>query len=311
MKSIYLQTLKRLFRPLNMIIYYLVMLVASVGVSLFLRYGISNGEMNLQGMVISTKALIYILAFVWLTGMPFIVNLVAHGTGLFATEEYEGTMVLLVSKPVSRTQIVSGKLLALITSCLFHQAAALILTYSVISAFSGVDPDVLTMLLSVFPGIMLYGLFVTLFFTSIAGAMSTIFRKKVGAIVISLVFVFITFAVFPIVRSVLQSFDIYEKYFIYIFDVNYHFGTVFNSAVGLFTSVAMPREILSILGAFTGTYVPVSVDPDISALDVNSFRNSYAQADFINIIVLLAVYSAVMVVLYFFTYRRMNRKDIS
>lgn len=307
MKPIFNQTINRMFRLKNVLIYLGIVLVPSVIIALAARFNSGGG--SLSEIKTSINAIFMLLVFLWLTGIPYIVNIVSHGTGLFASEESEGTMSLLVSKPVRRSDIVFGKILALITASFIYQIISIVLSYFVFYFFSGIDVDVIVVLISTLPGVLLYSLFVTIFFSALSSAMSMVFKKKVAGIVISLLFLFVAFGIFPVIRSLLMFENLYVTGRVYLFDFNYHFGLIFHNIMSSFNSDLLSSSAMTIVGAFTGVYANPAFDMDVVAF--MGYGNSGGVINYINPILLTSTYLIVAVLLFVFVFVRMERKDIN
>lgn len=307
MKAIFNQTINRMFRLKNVLIYFGIVVIPTILIALGIRFG--SDELSLSEIQSMVNGIYMLVVFLWLTGIPFIVNIVAHGTGLFASEEAEGTMSILVAKPVNRYEIVLGKVLGLAVASFVYQIISLIFSQFIFYFLSGVDVDTVSVFASSIPSVLLYSLFVTIFFTALSSAMSVIFKKKIAGIIIALLFLFVTFGVFPIVRSLMQFSNAYTKYHVYLFDFNYHFGLIFQSIQSLFSSDLLSSSANVIVGTLTGTYTQSTYDMDIVAYSGYGFGAS--PVSYINPTVLTLIYLLVAALLFVFVFWRMNKKDVN
>jgi ABC-type transport system involved in multi-copper enzyme maturation permease subunit len=116
--------------------------------------------------------------------------IMAIGSGLFATEESEGTMRILLAKPITRESVIFGKILGLIAGSFIYMITTLIISVTLYSLITGLDKDVLLSLLSIVPSYIIYGIFVIIFLSSIASLFSSLFKKRIPAIILLIVFIF-------------------------------------------------------------------------------------------------------------------------
>jgi len=93
------------------------------------------------------------------------------GSKLVAGEESEGTLSILVSKPVKRSHIIFGKLAGLIVSMLQYSILLIIITIAVSGCIITTDPDILKIFLKYIPGMFLYLLLVIVAFSSFSGSL--------------------------------------------------------------------------------------------------------------------------------------------
>ena len=154
---------------------------------------------------------------------------------LISDEIKTGTMVTLVSRPISRFKIILGKYFALlvyglIVSVIFLSSVCIIarLKYQFTEIFE------------FFIIHFLYSLMVHIIFGSLTMAFSSAFKKPRNAALIPAILVIITFFVLMTFRPLLMmSFrypdevPIYEKYQLYHFDLGYHLMNVYTYFVEL------------------------------------------------------------------------------
>lgn len=303
-KPIFSQTIKRMFRLKEVLIYFSIVLLPVLVVSL----STNRGNDSLYAEMKSVQGTFFILSFLWLTGIPFIINLLAHGTGLFASEEAEGTMPLLVIKPVRRYEIVLGKILALFTASMMYQVITLVLSLFVFYFLAGLDADSVQMLLKITPGILLYATVISLFFTALSSAMSVIFKKKIAGIIIALLFVFAAYGIIPAFKGMLIMTGAYEKFYLYIFDFNYHLGLLFKTFVLIFSRSGTTISAMSNIDSVIGNYMIHKNDMDV--IRPPGYINSGIELTYINPVLLTAVYIILSALLFAFVFRRMNKKDL-
>ncbi len=151
--------------------------------------------------------------------------IVIGSTGPLISEELRsGTLLFLVSKPISRTKIILSKFIALFvfgTTISFLSLS--IICIIAIMKYSFVD---IGSYLGIF---FLYGLIITLFFGGITMGFSSIFSRPRNVLLLPLALVIFSFLVMMMFKPLLL-FAIdnwYEDLFLYNFDIGYHFSNIF------------------------------------------------------------------------------------
>jgi len=189
---------------------------------------------------------------------PIILTVV--GAPLIAEELKSGTMLTLISKPISRGEILITKYLAL--TCF-----GFLLNISSLSLITLIAP-----LKYAFEGVaeffvinLLFSLIVQLFFQSIAFGCSCFFKKTRNAILIPLLIIIITFFVLMTFRPLFMymylgdsEVPIYVQFQLYHFDLAYH---LFNGYIGLLNIISggVSESMLYFLygfGLYTQEYDP-------------------------------------------------------
>ena len=162
----------------------------------------------------------------------FIINIsvifsiiISMGTApLISYEIKEGIMLMLVSKPINRTNIFLSKFLAvfLFGSVISFISLSLIclLTYAFYPFYD---------ILPFFAVVYIYSLIVLLFFECVTMGISCISRKPKNVVIIPVGLIIFLFLAFLIVKSLLMmgGTNNYEKYGLYIFDLGYHFANFY------------------------------------------------------------------------------------
>lgn len=247
-----------------------------------------------------------LLAFLAIVGV-FIWVVCANGaTGLFASEIHEGTLRLLISKEISRKELVLGK----ISGMLLGSMGFIILIFASLlfafTLFSGVDSDMMTMLLKCTVVYMAYGVVVIFIVGGIGTFLSTCFKKKVPAILILVILGALVFGILPIVRIILLETGIYNKWNLQFIDINYHLAMIFNQFLDWIGGLSSNQGQLGMYSVFTNAYVYTSPDIDVTF----NTNNVYALNQALHGIVVTAVYLGTTILLYVLSFRKMERKDI-
>jgi len=217
---------------------------------------------------------------------------------LISDEIRSGTMLTLISKPISRIKIIGSKYLALLSYGLFISCCSLVfISLSALFKFPAVE------VFQFFIIHLLYSILVLFIFGSLTISFSTIFKKPRNAALIPAVVVVFTFLIFMSFRSMLMwSFEpgempIYEKYQLYHFDLGYHLANVYYLIVESIISI-IPTEMVFFFELF-GLY----------KFDFNSLE--YTQTNYyspIGSLILLLVLTVIFLVIGIFYFKK---RDIS
>ncbi len=168
------------------------------------------------------------LGFVYLmltTSIVFSIIISVSTAPMISFEIREGTMLMLVSKPISRANIFLSKFLAVFTFGFLINLISLsitcLLTYARYPFY-----DVLPFFLV----ILVYSLIILVFFECLTMGLSCILRKPRTVLIIPVGFIIFLFLVFLMFKPLLLlggETNLYEKYHLYIFDLSYHFANAY------------------------------------------------------------------------------------
>ncbi len=159
------------------------------------------------------------ILYYWPAGLIFTLVLSGKSAGLIADEVDRGTMLTLVSKPISRIQIVTGKYIAVfVYGAVFNFISLFLIFWISVLTVSG---NILHFFgtLPFFGLIFGFSLFVEFIFLNISISLSSIMSngRKAGTVVFFIIIS--SYLVFFLFR---MMGDIYTKYSLYYFDIGYH-----------------------------------------------------------------------------------------
>ncbi|RLJ06214.1 MAG: hypothetical protein DRP18_01375 [Candidatus Aenigmatarchaeota archaeon] len=216
--------------------------------------------------------------FVWVSGACIGIFSSLICSSFVAEEASDKTLLLMVSKPVSRT----GFLLSKFTGFLI-----LALIYSVLSAFASIyaitsflNLDLLTFfrMLQAVPSLIGFSILVSLFFGSLGVFFSSLTSSKLKVVVPVIGILVFSFFVFAPVRGIARDNGIYSGQVLEFTDLGYDFGNLYVSILKM-NSVKTIPFIQSMLGMVTGVYkIPehmVRIDFDQGFILENLERESY------------------------------------
>lgn len=168
------------------------------------------------------------VSFLWIAGFFLAFLVAANAAGFVAKEESDGTLLLLSSKPVSRRQIVLGKLAALIVRTVLLEAVLLTLVAVLFRFALGLEEDALVALLKAVPWLVLYSLLIIAFFGAISLALSVLTKNLIAIMVIMSCLITFCFLLGPMVRSMMaDSSGPYVEHHLYCIDPSYHIHNSF------------------------------------------------------------------------------------
>ena len=141
MKVLFSKTFIKMFK--------LIPVVACVIISGFFGFILSNQYLGLMSqkptyLSLSQDILMFyaVLAFVLLVGMLIWIICSNSGSGLFASEIHEGTMRLLLSKKISRLELVIGKVGGMLVGSFVYLVISFATFLMVFIILSGVEKDI-------------------------------------------------------------------------------------------------------------------------------------------------------------------------
>lgn len=245
-----------------------------------------------------------LLAFVLLVGMLIWLICSNWASGLFASEIHEGTMRLLLSKKLSRLELVVGKAGGMLAGSFTYLIISFSAFLVLFMIFSGVEKDILWMLIKATVMFIIYGIVLIFILGGLGTFLSSCFKKKVPAILILAALAALIFGIIPFIRIFLINSGKYDSNYLYFIDINYHLSLIFNQFLSLSGSLDTMLGDLSLLGMFTNLYSYGITDYDLGMRAVYTLNVS------LNSGIITAIYLAGASGLYALSYHKMAKKDI-
>lgn len=196
------------------------------------------------------------ISFIWTAGFFLAFAVVTNAAGAISKEANDGTLLTLVSKPISRRQIVLGKFVGIVAHALL-MAAAILLVQAVLLWFAlPVEAPTYAALLKALPWVLLYSLLVILVFASLSLALSSLIDNQVAVTVLSCGAILFLFLFGPILGTWFSMDQgSYEKNHLYMIDGAYQFGNAFAPAMEQALGGEMlPVEELGEIKYFAGIF---------------------------------------------------------
>lgn len=265
-----------------------------------------DADMSLEMQTQTLLDYFTLFVFLWTSGFFLTMAVATTAAGFISKEHDEGTLLILVSKPINRFEIVLGKFLALVINSLIIQG--LILCLSVLSLWGmlSLDPYTVQALLSLLPWVFLYSVLVVLVFGSIAVALSTLMRSRVKIMLILMVIIMLSFFIGIVPRAVFP--DAYETYYLCYADLGYHLGNTYVLLLDQSGSWGMMPSNQIMMAAFTGTY-PFSPEGSYDP-DIGSWPSSLELTNYVQPLVSLALWVVVSIAAIALSGFAMRRKEV-
>lgn len=247
-----------------------------------------------------------IFSFMLIAGIMVWIICSDCATGLFASEIHEGTMRLLLSKEITRFNLVLSKILGMLIGSFIYLVNSFSIFMLVFCIFSHVEKDILLLVIKATILFIIYGFLVIFIVGGIGTFLSSVFKKKVPAILIMICLGGLVFGIIPILRVILISLGYYDQFSLYILDINYHFSLVFSNFLRIIGDLSLSQNVNQLFTIFTNLYTQGAVDFDIT-LNNNSY---FIVNNSLNSLVIILSYIIGAIILYGLSFKIMMEKDI-
>ena len=170
------------------------------------------------------------------------------------------------------------------------------------------DSNIFKALLSYFPAYLIYGLMVTLFFSSLSVLLSCVAKKRVIALLPMLLVMIVVLVLPLVVRLVLSLRGGAGLDKISFLDLNYHFGSMFRWCTDFFGGIKGTSGQLEIPTLLMNIFRQTAMDADIAHAQNAGVLTTVNNT--IPVTVLLAFYGALTVINYAAGFAIIRRKDV-
>ncbi|MFX1363340.1 MAG: ABC transporter permease [Promethearchaeota archaeon] len=203
--------------------------------------------------------------FFWSLGLVYTIFIGISGSPLIADEIKSGTMLILISKPISRIKIFIGKYVGVfLYGMLLSFISIFVIGWIGVLIQSG-NIDHFVSLIPFLTALYLYSLFILFLFASITLALSSVFEKSRNASLGILLIVIFSFLAFMIIRQLAG--ENYALFQLYHFDLGYHLGNVFILFIESLNAIPPSTSWQLVFGMLTGVYTtdsPTDRDQNIN-----------------------------------------------
>ena len=305
--TVMFKTLDDLFRIKRNLLFIIAMLIVPIIISGVINSVLVLDTMSLANQIQTVTMFYIIIVFFWVAGIPLVLLAGVTCGDFISKEENEGTLLLLVSKPVGRHEIVLGKYFAFLINILILEIIAITLSALIMYWILPIDPAVLDSMAGLIPAIILYAMFIAITFGALATALSCIFKSRFKTIMILVGITMAVFLGFMVFRGFMAGAGIYDPYVVWA-DVNYHMGNSYLSFIDS-TGYRMAPTLQATLGMFTGTYS--AADPSmLYDVDIGAMYPSIPRTDYVSPLLSLFGWFIFTIALLVFGIMRFQRREI-
>lgn len=258
-----------------LVAFFLMALMFTGGFSAGLPSGFSDLPLAIQEREL-TKVFAQ-LSFLWYAGIPIMVLIAIISANQVAKEEEEGSLRILLSKPVRRWEVILGKFLAIMVFSFIMVLIGLSLGSVILFHISGASSSALGgSVISLMPTNLVYALFLSFFISSMATGISVLTGSRLKtAMAVVTIFALLFFG-FIIIRMGTEAMGIYQRYGLYSADINYNLGNsyifIHESLGGEFTPPTQ-SSLSTIMGTFDAS--GADVDPLVGGMPTSLPEKGY------------------------------------
>ena len=213
----------------------------------------ASGSMSLDMQTGYLAGYFVLITFLWTAGFFLSYLLVgSSGLGMISSEEDRGTLLIMLSKPISRTQLLLGKYLALVVTTLVYEFSILLGSILILTLILDLDQQVVSELMRMAPAVMIYSAMLAALFAALSVLLSGVIRSgPVRGAVFTALLLYV-FVAGPVMRLAWP--DTYEQYRVYYADAGYNMGNTYLTLLGGAESDLMTPQGQAWFGITTGTF---------------------------------------------------------
>jgi ABC-2 type transport system permease protein len=242
----------------------------SVGTFLAFGFGTSIEEApTLAAQETALLSLFLPLSYFWSAGLPLLALGAVFGALTLAAEAEQGSLRILLSKPVRRWKVLAGTVTAMTVYLWLVGLTSVLYGGSVAFVYSGLGAEALGVaVLGALPGMAVYLLFVSAFVSAVAVALAVFTTDRLQTALAGLLPA-VLFLGCWMTRAITPS--TYEEYSLYFVDPGYHLGHVFLLAHEA-TGTSLPTPVRVDVGFWTGIYeLPAEDEPMPESLELAGY----------------------------------------
>jgi len=297
------KTLKDIHSPLKFISAEILFIFIPVILTVFTEFEFGNAS-PYEAATFLGITLVFIF-YIWTLGLVYTTLISTSGAPLISEEVNSGTLLILISKPITRINIFIGKFLALIIYGTVLSFIALLGIGWVITLITSGNIAHFIEFIPFLTAMFVYSVFLLFLFGSIAMALSSVFTKPRMATVSTVLLIMFSYLGFLIIRILPGSF--YSDLQLYHFDLGYHLGNIFVFFIETFN--ALPSTIIwqNAFADFGGIFVVQRlIDPD-QGIDLGG----YPKTNYYHPIASLLIWLGIAAILLIFGLIRLKKREIS
>ncbi|KKN15449.1 hypothetical protein LCGC14_0985890 [marine sediment metagenome] len=243
--------------------------------------------------------------FFWSLGLAFTIFIGTSGAPLIAEEIKSGTMVILISKPISRIKIFLGKYIGVYLYGMLLSFISIFVIGWIGVLMQSRNIEHFISLIPFLTALYLYSLLILFLFTSITMALSSIFKKSRNASLGILLIVIFSYLAFLFIRLIAG--ESYVTFQLYHFDLGYHLGNIFILFIESLDAIPPSTSWQLVFGMISGVYGMESlIDPD-----QNINLGGYEKTNYYLPIFSLLIWLLIAILLLVFGFLSLKKREIS
>ena len=252
------------------------------------------------------REIFFLFAYLWVGGIVLGLFSAVTVSGFISREMGSGTLLILVSKPLHRWEIVLGKFLAFLIYILVLETIALVSVAYIMVTVTGVHFSVFWYLLARVPFLLVYTTFVAAVFGAITLGLSVLSSSSSKIILVMAGMVILAYFGMFIVRAQFSAY--YDTYDLHHIDMGYYMGNVYLLMMESFGYRPTPF-LEGIMGSFAGTHDTAGL-AGLSEQDQGFILPGLPETGFYTRIESLLIWSGLTIGLMGAAIVRLYRKDV-
>ncbi len=251
----------------------------------------------------------FIVSFMWTLGLPFLIMTANRGCSIYHQEIEEDTMIVLISKPITRYHIFIEKWLATMLISISVGVLSLFLSLSLYVVYYRLPSNTIILLLSLIPSLCIYMLFIVFVIIALSIFVTMVLNKRMWSMVIMVVFIMLFEFMIPLFKLLLTSSGVYEKFNLYLVDINYQFGYIQFYIIDKLTNVPFSPYAKATIDQFIGIF-NLSNNGEVD-LDLGFIPNHFQPLNYINPVIIIIFWLSISIIMMYLSYIFLKRKDIT
>jgi len=199
LRVIFRETIVNTLKPKTVLFYLLIIEGLPLLAGYFLKIYLSGASGG--GQFLGAYDFFLIICGYWLLGLPLVNYTFFQGLKQIADERQNGTLLLLVSKPLKRWKIILGKWLGLLVSSVLLGICAVFLAITLMTLVVFQDERLIYVFFKAAPLWGLYLLFIAVCLTSVSIGLSVLLKSTRAAFLIFFLFTLLIYPVMPLIQS--------------------------------------------------------------------------------------------------------------
>jgi ABC-type transport system involved in multi-copper enzyme maturation permease subunit len=269
------------------------------------------GDMSINYQISTVVNYFVFFSFFWNAGILLWLFCGLTASTFISSEENNGTMIFLLTKPIRRRTIYFGKFLGYFLNMAIMQFVSLLLSLVTTCSILQVSRAVFTQGMLFLVPVYLFSLLMIICIGIILGFLSIINKRVVVSVLVTMFLVILIYFLGIIFRVAIPQY--YADWYIYLIDLGYNLSLIFTLFLNLFGFQPTPFFQQN-FGRFFGTYITTFGDYSdlLQAVEPeNGLLFLIPETGYINPIVSLVFLVGITILLFVLGIVLLERKDIS